>query len=108
MVPDLLLTQPCAYTQDPTLTCGACRNPLIRLTFRKITHHQQGDYMTTEMPYKPNDYTLHPMSMSVLGLQVALGISAAFWPGVQSQYNLEQAEYNFFKTIAVEVHRLSS
>jgi len=31
--------------QDPTLTCGACRNPLIRLTFRKITHHQQGDYM---------------------------------------------------------------
>jgi len=33
-----------------------------------VTHHQQGDYMTTEMPYKPNDYTLHPMSMSVLGI----------------------------------------
>jgi len=33
-----------------------------------VTHHQQGDYMTTEMPYKPNDYTLHPMSMSVLGV----------------------------------------
>jgi len=32
-----------------------------------VTHHQQGDYMTTKMPYKPNDYTLHPMSMSVLG-----------------------------------------
>jgi len=23
-----------ALSQDPTLTCGACRNPLIRLTFR--------------------------------------------------------------------------
>jgi len=34
-----------------------------------VTHHQQGDYMTTERPYKPNDYTLHPMSMSVLGLK---------------------------------------
>jgi len=34
-----------------------------------VTHHQQGDYMTTEMPYKPNNYTLHPMSMSVLGLE---------------------------------------
>jgi len=33
-----------------------------------VTHHQQGDDMTTEMTYKPNDYTLHPMSMSVLGL----------------------------------------
>jgi len=32
-------------TQDPTLTCGARRNPLIRLAFRKIIHHQQGDYM---------------------------------------------------------------
>jgi len=31
--------------QDPTLTCGARRNPLIRLAFRKITHHQQGGCM---------------------------------------------------------------
>jgi len=26
--------------------------------------------MTTEMPYKPNDYTLHPKSMSVLGFNL--------------------------------------
>jgi len=27
--------------------------------------------MTTKMPYKPNNYTLHPMSMSVLGVTLA-------------------------------------
>jgi len=25
------------------------------------------------MPYKPNDYTLHPMAISVLGLTIAYG-----------------------------------
>jgi len=29
-----------AGLQKPTLTCGVCRNPLIRLTFREIIHHQ--------------------------------------------------------------------
>jgi len=33
-----------------------------------VIHRQQGDYMTTEMPYKPNDYSLYPMSMSDLGV----------------------------------------
>jgi len=32
-------------TQDPTLTFGTCRNPLIRLAFQEITDHQQGDGM---------------------------------------------------------------
>jgi len=32
--------------------------------------------MTTETPYKPNDYTLHPMSMSVLGVKL-LGMRGA-------------------------------
>jgi len=35
-----------------------------------VTYHQQGDYITTEMPYKPNNYTLHPMSMPDLGIQL--------------------------------------
>jgi len=45
---------------------------------------------------------------TALRLQAALGVSAAFWLGVQSQYNLEQAEYKFAETIAVEVHRLAA
>jgi len=42
-----------------------------------VTHHQQGDYMISKMPYKPNDYTLHPMSMSVLGLKSYVEFPAA-------------------------------
>jgi len=45
---------------------------------------------------------------TALRLQAALGVSAAFWLGVQSQYNLEQAEYKFAETIAAEVHRLAA
>jgi len=32
--------QVAALAQNPTLTCGACRNSLACLTFQKIIHHQ--------------------------------------------------------------------
>ena len=45
---------------------------------------------------------------TALRLQAAFGVSAAFWMGIQSQYNLEQAEAELADTIATEVDRLAA
>ena len=45
---------------------------------------------------------------TALRLQAAFGVSASFWLGLQSQYNLEQAESELADTIAAEVHRLAA
>jgi len=45
---------------------------------------------------------------TALRLQAAFGVSAAFWMGLQSQYNLEQAESAFADTISAEVSRLAA
>ncbi|MDX8412397.1 MAG: HigA family addiction module antitoxin [Mariprofundaceae bacterium] len=45
---------------------------------------------------------------TALRLQAALGVSAAFWMGVQSQHNLELAEAELADKIAAEVHRLAA
>jgi len=45
---------------------------------------------------------------TALRLQAALGISANFWMGIQSQFNLEQAEADLADTIAAEVQRLAA
>lgn len=45
---------------------------------------------------------------TALRLQAAFGVSATFWMGIQSQYNLEQAESEMADTIAAEVERLAA
>ena len=45
---------------------------------------------------------------TALRLQAAFGVSASFWLGLQSQYNLEQAESELADIIATEVHRLAA
>jgi len=45
---------------------------------------------------------------TALRLQAALGVSANFWLGIQSQFNLEQAEAELADTIASEVQRLAA
>lgn len=46
---------------------------------------------------------------TALRLQAALGVSANFWLGIQSQFNLEQAEEaELADTIASEAQRLAA
>jgi len=45
---------------------------------------------------------------TALRLQAAFGVSASFWLGLQSQYNLELAEAEFAGKIAEEVHRFAA
>ncbi len=45
---------------------------------------------------------------TALRLQAALGVSAAFWMGIQCQYNLERATDEYADTIASEVQRLAA
>ncbi len=45
---------------------------------------------------------------TALRLQAALGVSASFWLGIQSQYNLERATAEVADTIAAEVQRLAA
>ncbi|MDQ6965520.1 MAG: HigA family addiction module antitoxin [Mariprofundaceae bacterium] len=45
---------------------------------------------------------------TALRLQAAFGVSATAWLGLQSRYNLEQAEAELADKIAAEVHRLAA
>ncbi|ATX81683.1 addiction module antidote protein, HigA family [Mariprofundus ferrinatatus] len=45
---------------------------------------------------------------TALRLQAAFGVSASFWMGLQSRYNLEIAEAELAETIAAEVHRFAA
>jgi len=45
---------------------------------------------------------------TALRLQAAFGVSATFWLGLQTRYNLELAEAEFATKIAEEVHRFAA